>query len=147
MSSSRHNDSMEPLHNSTLRPSSRRGKTVRNNTTMSASRNQGKNNGDMMCFCFNVPPTIMNKMSSNSNDCNCTCHMNHMNNMDFSGIDLTFEMSENNRSKQRDKSSLQELEESTQSMSNDFQETILEVANDPSNAVPLGRFYRVNSFR
>ena len=148
-------DSMEPLHNSTMRPSSRSARTARNNTTMSTSRNQNANatamnNNDMVCLCFKSSPVMMNKMPSRNNDCNCTCHMDRMaNNMDISGIermanDLTFNMS---RSRRGNKSSLQELEETMQNMSNDFDETILELEDDPSNVIPLGRFYRANSFR
>ncbi|KAL7030246.1 hypothetical protein ACKWTF_006586 [Chironomus riparius] len=159
MNSTRRNesmyDSMEPLHNSTMRPSSRARRTARNNTTTSTTRNQYANatvmnNNDMICMCFKSPPVIMNKMPSRNNDCNCTCHMDRMgNNLDTSGIErldkeATFNMS---RSRQGNKSSLQELEETMKNMSNDFDETILEVQDDPSNVTPLGKFYRVNSFR
>lgn len=147
-------DDMTPIHNSTMRPSSRRGTTARNNTTMSTFRNQNANgaamHNDMVCLCFKSPPVMMNKMPSSSNGCNCNCHMDRMrNNMDISGIepmDSTYNMS---RSRQSKVSMLQELEETMKdlSLSNDFEETILEVQDDPTNAVPLGRFYRVNSFR
>ena len=147
-------DSMSPLHNSTRRTPSRQGRATRNNRSMSTSRNQKKatamNDENMVCICFKAPPVMMNKRANK--DCNCTCHMD-MNNMDISGIGMMQEypapeMSGSNRSSRREKSSLlEELEESMYSMPNDFEETILEVEDDPSKVVPLGRFYRVNSFR
>jgi len=151
-SSTRHNDSlydsMEPLHNSTLRPSSSKRRTTRNNQTMPTSRNQNQsatamNNSDMVCICLKASPVMTNKMPSRSNDCNCSCHMDHMSN-NMMEKDATFNMSGSSR---RNKTSLQELEETMQNMTKDFDESILEVEDDPNNVTPLGRFYRVNSFR
>jgi len=167
MSSSRSNDSdydsMEPLHNSTRRPASRRGRATRNNTTMSTSRNQKQkapsmSNDEMVCICFKAPQVMMNRMASSNQDCNCTCDMGN-DYMDISGIEMmdqdrTYDVSRSNRSSRREKSTvrrekstLEELEETMANMQNDFEETILEVEDDPSNVTPLGRFYRVNSFR
>jgi hypothetical protein len=152
-------DSMEPLHNSTMRPSSRSGRAAINNS-MTTPRNQNANatamnNNDMMCFCIKSPQVMMNKMPSNNTGCNCSCHMDHMsnnmnmNNMDISGIEMMQRDTTKNmsRSRQSNKSSLEELEETMKNLSNDFEETILEVQDDPSNVTPLGRYYRINSFR
>lgn len=58
------------------------------------------------------------------------------------------EMKRNNRSRQSNKPSLQKLEETICSMSDDFFEhAILKVEDDLNHVVHLGRFYRHNSFR
>ncbi|KAL7044206.1 hypothetical protein ACKWTF_001824 [Chironomus riparius] len=158
MNSSKRTNNMEPLHNSTLRPESRRGRDVRNNTTMSTPRSSRQqtpvmdNDNDMVCLCFKPTPQMMNQMASNG--CNCTCNMNHIDdNMDISGIermepDQSSKMNRSKRLLRRDKN-MHELEETMAeiSMQNDFEETILEVEDDPSNVTPLGRHYRINSFR
>lgn len=158
MSSSSRNNSMEPFHNSTRRPTSKRGRTAKSNTTMSTPRSSRQttsamNNDEMVCLCFRPPTEVMHQMASNAQGCTCTCDMDMGNNyMDISGIERmetnrTFEMNKSNRSKRGNKTTLKELEETMAEMQDDFEETILEVEDDPSNVIPLGRHYRINSFR
>ena len=157
---------MEPLHNSTRKPTSRRGRNPANNdTTMSTARSSyetapAMNNNGEVCLCFQGPPVMMQqKASPNNQDCCCTCNMDHMgNDMDISGIarmdydDQTLDtnkskLSRSQRAKQSQKNTLREVEETMANMNDDFDETILEVEDDPSNVEPLGRHYRINSFR
>jgi hypothetical protein len=108
------------------------------------------NTDDMVCICIKAPPVMSNQMAANSQNCNCTCNMDYMeNNMDISAIDhnRTYNANKSNRSRRGNKKTLQELEETMANMQDYFEQTILQVEDDPSNAVPLGRYYRVNSFR
>lgn len=149
MNSSKFNDSLNESMTSTRksRPTSRRRGDTRNVTSPSAKnpRQMSSSMGDdMVCICIKPQALAMNAMNNQS--CNCSCHSDQNFSM---GMDMmqnqTFDISTSRR--QGRQNSLAELEETAYNMPNDFDESILELEDDPSNSVTLGRFYRIDSFR
>lgn len=165
-------DSMAPSHNSTfITPANKTRKNTQNQpknqrkkTTAQNSQNQRQTattsrvNDDMICICFPASQDMKSNMQTNNmNGCNCTCDSgmdigrdtafnNDMMNM-MEQEEISMNLRTNNRSRRTQRTSLAELEETAYSMPNDFEESILEIKDDPANAESLGRFYRVNSFR